>query len=102
MINAVLLFGAMNVLFEFILLSMLSPRIRCRVLGDDAKCVALHFGFLFLNLVIHWGTLIGTMSGVFAFICSIVTVQVARITWGTVRGTTYRRGIVPYSIEELR
>lgn len=102
MIDAVLLFGCMNVLFEFVLLSMLQARTRLRLLGNDAMCVALHFGFLFLNLVIHWGTLVGTMSGVFAFICSIVTVQAARITWGSVQGTTYRRGLIPYSIEELR
>ena len=28
MIDAVLLFGALNVLFEFVLLSMLTPRLR--------------------------------------------------------------------------
>lgn len=102
MIDAVFIFGAMNVLFEFILLSMLPPRIRCRVLGSDAACVALHFTCLALNLVIHWGTLVGTMSGIFSFICSIVTVHIARVMYGTVRGTTYRRGLVPYAVEELR
>ena len=102
MVDAVLIFGAMNVLFEFVLLSMLPPRTRLRVLGSNEMCVVLHFVCLSLNLLIHWGTLIGTMSGIFSFICSIVTVQVARMVWGTVRGTTYRRGLVPCSIEELR
>ena len=36
MIDAVLLFGALNVLFEFVLLAMLTPRLRLRLLGNEA------------------------------------------------------------------
>lgn len=102
MIDAVFIFGLMNVAFEFILLSMIKPRTRLRLLGDDGKCVALHFVCLSLNLLIHWGTLIGTMSGIFSFICSIFTVQIARLMFGKiVEDRYYTRGLVGYTQEEL-
>ena len=101
MISAVLVFGLMNVLFEFILLSMLRPRTRLRLLGSEIACVYLHFVCLSLNLLIHWGTLIGTMSGIFSFICSIVTVVVARAVFGVIKEDRYyTRGLVGYAREE--
>ena len=103
MIDAVLLFGAMNVLFEFIVLSMVKPRVRLRLLGNDSACVVLHFACLALNLLIHWGTLIGTMSGIFAFICSIGTVAFARFVFGYIeQGRYYKVGWVKYTREELK
>lgn len=102
MIDAVLLFGAMNVLFEFILLSMVSPKWRLRLLGNRNSQALLHFGCLLINLMIHWGTLIGTMSGIFSFICSIATVSVARFVFGYVEhGRFYKVGLVKYRHEEL-
>ena len=102
MISAVLIFGLMNVLFEFILLSMLRPRTRLRILGNEGHCVALHFMCLALNLLIHWGTLVGTMSGIFSFICSIFTVVVARAVFGVIKEDRYyTRGLVGYAREEL-
>jgi hypothetical protein len=102
-VDAVLLFGAMNVLFEFVLLSMLNPRMRLRLLGEPYKRNLLHIGFLLLNLVIHWGTLIGTMSAVMAFICSLVTVQIAMKVFGFISdGRYYTVGWIKYSAEELQ
>ena len=102
MISAVLIFGLMNVAFEFILLSMLRPRTRLRILGNEGHCVALHFMCLALNLLIHWGTLVGTMSGIFSFICSIFTVVVARAVFGVIKEDRYyTRGLVGYAREEL-
>lgn len=101
MIEAVFVFGILNVMFEFILLSMLPPRMRLRLLGSEAQCVSLHLLCLALNLMIHWGTLIGTMSGIFSFICSIFTVSCARLVFGRITGTKYRRGIVGYSLKEI-
>lgn len=102
MISAVLIFGLMNVLFEFILLSMVRPRTRLRILGNEGHCVALHFMCLALNLLIHWGTLVGTMSGIFSFICSIFTVVVARAVFGVIKEDRYyTRGLVGYAREEL-
>ena len=102
MIDAVLLFGLMNVLFEFILLGMVPPKQRLRLLGNRNSQVLLHFFCLSLNLLIHWGTLIGTMSGIFAFICSIFTVNVARLVFGVIKDDRhYKRGLVGYAREEL-
>ena len=101
MIDAVLLFGILNVLFEFTLLSMLPVKIRLRVLGSKAKQRALHAAFLVANLAIHWGTLIGTMSGIFAFVCSILTVQLARMWFGHITDEIYRRGVLAYKRDEL-
>lgn len=103
MIDAVLMFGALNVLFEFVLLCMLPPRLRLRLLGSEAASNAMHIFFLAANLIIHWGTLIGTMSGVLAFVSSIVTVNAARKIFGCIReGRYYHVGWIKYSTEELR
>jgi hypothetical protein len=102
MIDAVLAFGAMNVLFELVLLSLLSPRRRLRVLGSPTMCGVIHLTFLVLNVCIHWGTLIGTMSSILAFVCSIGSVWAAQKLWGTVRDERfYTTGLIRYSAKEL-
>lgn len=103
MIDAVIVFGAMNVLFEFVLLCMLSPRRRLRLLGNHIQKVMVHLGFLLLNVIIHWGTVIGTMSAIGAFICSLATVKVAELVFGQItEGRYYRVGLIKYSSGELR
>ncbi|MGA0610078.1 hypothetical protein [Caldimonas sp. KR1-144] len=103
MIDAVLLFGALNMIFETVLLCMLAPRTRLRVLGSDAACRALHVAFLGLNLAIHWGTLIGTTSAVLAFCGSLITVKACRLLFGTIaNGRFYTTGLIRYTADELR
>lgn len=103
MIEAVFVFGALNVLFEFVLMCLMPPRLRLRLLGSEAATGALHLFFLLANLAIHWGTLIGTMSGVLAFVSSIATVSVARKVFGTItEGRYYHVGWIKYSMEELK
>lgn len=101
MLEAVLVFGLVNIIFEVVLLCMLKPRTRLRVLGSDAWCNAMHLGFLLANLTIHWGTVTGTMSAVVAFIASLLTVKLLRTTFGYVRGERYTVGFFKYSREEL-
>lgn len=102
MVEAVFVFGALNVLFEFVLLCMLQPRTRLRLLGNDHAKALVHVLMLSLNLVIHWGTLVGTMSAIVAFVCSLVTVEVAAKVFGCIRqGRYYTVGLVRYSKEEL-
>lgn len=102
MITAVILFGALNVLFEFVLLSMIGPRLRLRLLGSTAARNAMHVSFLLANLAIHWGTLIGTMSAVMAFVCSMATVHIATKVYGkVVDGRHYHVGLIKYSVGEL-
>lgn len=102
MIEAVLIFGLLLATFEFVVLSMVPPRYRLRLLGSKHACYVLHAMMLSVNLWIHWGTVTGTMSATGAFVASMVTVEVARLVYGTVRGNTrIRRGIVGYRNEEL-
>jgi len=101
-IDAVLLFGLMNIVFELVLLNMMPPRTRLRVLGSPVLSNLLHLGFLTVNLVVHWGTLVGTMSSVMAFCASIVTVHFARKAYGFITGTHYHVGWIKYSVKELR
>lgn len=101
MIEAVFVFGIMNCIFEFIVLCMMPPRTRLRVLGSQAKSNAMHIAFLTFNLIVHWGTVTGTMSAIGAFLCSMLTIRVARLIFGYVSDTTYRVGVVKFSREEL-
>ena len=102
MIDAVLLFGLMNIVFEFVLLSMISPRWRLRVLGNRVLRNAVHVLFLLANLMIHWGTLIGTMSAILAFISSMVTVRMAIYLYGHIESNRhYHVGFIKYNVQEL-
>ena len=102
MIDAVIFFGLINVAFEFVVLSMLPPRIRLRLLGSKSQQRALHVTIMILVLVVHWGTLIGTMSGFFSFILSIFTVAIARNIFGFIEDGKFHRRIIGYKVEELR
>lgn len=101
MLEAVMVFGLVNIIFEIVLLCMLKPRTRLRVLGSDAWCNAMHVMFLALNLYVHWGTVTGTMSAVVAFIASLLTVKLLRTTFGYVRDERYTVGLLKFSREEL-
>jgi len=96
------MFGTMLAVFEFVLLSMIAPKWRLRLLGSRAGCNAVHVLMLVLNMWIHWGTVIGTMSATLSFCASVVTVFVARIVYGeVVDDVRTRRGLVGYKTEEL-
>ena len=95
-------FGLINVVFEFVLLSMLGPRTRLRILGNANSQRLLHVSFLLGNLIVHWGTVVGTMSSVLAFVCSILTVRIAQLLYGKiVGGRYYTRGLIGYTAEEI-
>ena len=102
MIEAVLIFAILLSLFEFVILSMITPRYRLRLLGSRSLCTAMHFAMLIANLYIHWGTVTGTMAATGAFVTSIITVEIARTVYGTVIGNVrVRRGLVGYKTQEL-
>lgn len=103
MIETVLMFGFINIIFELVLLSMVPPRKRLRMLGNPTSCSLMHVTMLVVNLMVHWGTIVGTMSSVLAFVCSIVAVKGAILLFGKiVDGRHYTRGIVGYSAVELK
>lgn len=102
MVEVVLTFALLLAMFEFIVLSMVPPRFRLRLLGNKAACTAVHVSMLALNLWVHWGTVTGTMSATGAFVVSIVTVEIAKLMYGTiVDDMRVRRGIIGYRNEEL-
>lgn len=101
MIEAVFIFGLLNVIFEFVVLCMLPPRTRLRVLGSDAWCGCLHFLALLANLAIHWGTLIGSMGAILAFCASLVTVAMAKRLFGVIKGRAYFPGWIRYDWRAL-
>jgi hypothetical protein len=102
MIEAVLIFGILLAVFEFAVLSMVPPRYRLRLLGNKAAASSCHVIMLVLNLWIHWGTVTGTMAATGAFITSMVTIEIAKIVYGTVvDDVRVRRGLVGYKTEEL-
>ena len=102
MIDAVIFFGLINVVFELVVLGMIPPRVRLRLLGNKGAQTFVHVAVMVLVLTVHWGTVTGTMSAFFSFILSMVTVSIAQVLFGYVRGTTYRRGIIGYAAAELR
>jgi hypothetical protein len=102
MIEAVFAFGLVNIIFEMTLLSLIKPRTRLRVLGSEPTCAAMHVGMLALNLFVHWGTIVGTMSSITAFCCSLMTVAFARKVYGFVcEDRYYTVGWIKFSKEEL-
>ena len=101
MIEAVIFFGIINVLFEFVVLGMVPPRARLRLLGNKGAQTIMHVMIMILVLTVHWGTVTGTMSAFFSFILSMVTVFIAQVTFGYIKGNTYRRGIIGYTVKEL-
>lgn len=102
MIEVVLVFATLLAVFEFVVLSMIPPRYRLRLLGNRAACVSTHVVMLSVNLWVHWGTVTGTMSATGAFVVSMVTIEIAKIVYGTVvDDVRTRRGLVGYRNSEL-
>lgn len=102
MIDAVFVFAIINVVFELVVLGMVPPRLRLRLLGSRSGGVLVHLMVMVLVLIVHWGTLIGTMSGFLSFILSIVTFAIAKQTFGYIENDVFHRRIIGYKVEELR
>ncbi len=101
LLQAVFVFGMITAVFELVLLSFIPIPQRLRLLGSELGCALMHIFFLSFNLWIHWGTLIGTMTGISAFIVSLLTVKFARRLWGYVRGDSYWPGWRAFNVKEL-
>jgi len=102
MVDAVLIFGILLATFEFVILSMVPPRYRLRLLGNKAGCNVVHVAMLIINLMIHWGTITGTMAATGSFVVSMITIEAAKLIYGTVSsGVRTRRGIIGYKNAEL-
>lgn len=103
MIAEVLAFAIVMSAFEFVLLSMMSPRARLRLLGNHISKLICHVSFLLLNLWVHWGTVVGTMSSTLSFITSMATVWFATKVFGFItEDRYYTLGWIRYSTKELK
>lgn len=104
MLETVACFAVITALFEWMILAKLSPKTRVRVLRFPG-CITLTA--CVLNLVIHWGTVVGSMTAVTAGLASIFITTVARWYWGYTMtandGTLYYMpGQKKFTKEELK
>ena len=103
MIDAVLVFAMINIAFEFVVLAMVSPRLRLRLLGSHSQQLLLHCSIFIIVIMVHWGTLVGTMASFLSFCLSLATVWCAQQLWGkVVGGRYYHRGLIAYSASDLK
>ncbi len=103
MLSEVISFAMVLVAFEFVVLSMVAPKWRLRLLGNEAARVSVHMGMLLINMWVHWGTVVGTMSATLSFVTSMGTLWVASKVFGFITdGRYYTVGLIKYSAEELR
>ena len=103
MIEAVILFAALTGIFEWVLLVKLKPRTRIRVLRFPGS---ITFTFFALNLIIHWGTMTGSMTAVTAALASFIVTACARSYWGYATKANdgrvwYVPGMIKYTKEDL-
>ena len=53
MIEAVIFFGLINIVFEFVVLSMVPPRARLRLLGNKGAQTFVHVVVMIFVLTVH-------------------------------------------------
>ena len=103
MLESVFAFGLIISAFEFVVIVMIPPRTRLRMLGSKSAKLCFHMGMLLINMYVHWGTAVGTMSATLAFICSLGVIWGAAKLFGFIsEGRYYTIGFVRYSVAELK
>ncbi|NQW80046.1 MAG: hypothetical protein HQ445_02600 [Polaromonas sp.] len=102
MIEAVIFFGIINVVFEFVVLALVPPRARLRLLGNKKQQLVLHVVVMCFMLRVHWGTLIGSMSAFLSFCLSMLTISLARNVFGYIKDEVYHRRLIGYTVAELK
>lgn len=103
MLETVIAFGLIISAFEFIVVSMIPPRTRLRMLGSRNAKLCFHVAMFVLNMILHWGTAVGTMSATLAFICSLGVIGGAAKLFGFITdGRYYTIGLIRYSASELK
>lgn len=99
MVTAVLIFAALTAALEILILAKLSIPKRLRVLGYPTLITATMFA---LNLIIHFGTMTGSMTAIVAALASIVTVEIARWYWGYIEKNRYYPGKARFDVEQVK
>lgn len=101
MIEAVLLFALITSIFELVILLKLKPRTRLRLLGSPYAVSLVHAIVFAINIAVHYGTLVGSMTAITAALTSFVTVPFARFLSGYIRDGAYYPGIFKYQATQL-
>ena len=103
MVETVVAFGLIISMFEFIIVGMIPPRTRLRMLGSKSQGLYFHIAMFSLNMILHWGTAVGTMSATLAFICSIGVIHCAKKLFGSITDDRYYTvGYIKYSVQEIK
>lgn len=102
LIEAVLVFAAITAAFELVILMKLAPRTRCRVLGSTRWVLFIHTAVFAINLAVHYGSLVGSMTAITAALTSFITVPFARWLSGHIANGIYHPGVLKYTIDELK
>jgi hypothetical protein len=98
MVEAVLVFALLSAIFEAVLLLKLPLRFRLRMLGSGTAVGVLHTLITVANLLIHWGTLTGSMTAVVAGLASFATVPLVRWYGGYIQHGRYFPGVKRYDL----
>lgn len=101
MIEAVFTFALVTMAFEFVLLMKLNPARRLRLLGSTRWVATIHTLVIMINILIHFGTITGSMTAVTAGLTSFMTVPLARWISGYIANNHYHPGAIKYNVSEL-
>ncbi len=101
MVETVLIFAALSAAFELVLVAKLPLRARLRLLGSPRLTICVHMFFIVCNLVIHFGTVTGSMTAIVAGLTSFLVMPLAKRVFGYICNKHYYPGIKRYSLMEV-
>ena len=103
MIEAVFLFGFVSALFEIVVLMKLKPRTRLKLLGSKPRTLLTHTIVFALNIVVHYGTVTGSMAAIVASLSSFACLPLVRWCTGYIENGYYYPGsLIRYTGEQLK
>lgn len=86
MISGAAIFAALNMICELIIIALVPPRWKLRVLGNDRAMIAVHMGMGLITARLHWGTVTGSGAAMMAFVISFPTLWIAKqVFFGYIR-----------------
>lgn len=101
LVAAVFVFSTLSAALEGLLLLKLKPRTRLRLLGSPISIFVLHSVIGVGNLLIHFGTVTGSMTAITAALTSFAVVPIVRWYSGYISNGLYFPGIKQYLFSEL-
>lgn len=102
MIETVFVFAFVSALFELVVLMKIRPRTRLRILGSKRWVLLIHAMTFLINIVVHYGTVTGSLTAITAALASFATIPLATWISGSIANGMYRPGYLKYNVLELR